>query len=302
MQSNRRSLSATIPRAIAMLTAASMVLGILVAAAASGAPTPTAVSNVAYDGFEAEFPAGVWTVADEDGTFDTDFWGLSTARASSGSTSLWSAAVGSRTDVTNLFTEGFESGAMPDGWSSGDADSYYGLDYWGPSNYKSNTGTYSLWSAQVGDNEDWGGCEKRCDEDGFTFPPNTDIRRYDSNTQALVSVDVDVSMYSYADLTYSFWMSTEEDYDFFYVFYSDASGPHLLDERTGASSGWEQGTTRIPKAALSVGFYFETDTYTTAEGVYVDDVSLDGTLLEDNADSGLYDDGMHRREPYRPQP
>lgn len=49
----------------------------------------------------------------------------------------------------NLMTEDFE-GIFPGNWSVGDLNSNYGEDYWGDTSYRSHSGSWSGWCAEVG--------------------------------------------------------------------------------------------------------------------------------------------------------
>lgn len=258
-------------------------------------PAPLAESVIVYDGFEGAFPGTAWTAADANATGGYDFWANSTARSSAGAKSLWAAGNGYRPQTDTLFFEDFESGALPAGWSAVDDDSANGVDTWGVSQYRVASGNYSVWTAQIGDNFDYDQCpEKDCD--GWTatlaVTNNTAIHRYDTFMNATLSRSVNLAGYEFATINFWYWQSSELNKDYFSVIYWDQSQWNFLNRQSGGSGSWQQASVNIPGSATKVGFAFESDGRTTAEGVYVDDVTFTATRYINNSLVSLYDDGM----------
>ncbi|MGB9623026.1 MAG: hypothetical protein ACPL07_04185, partial [Candidatus Bathyarchaeia archaeon] len=51
---------------------------------------------------------------------------------------------------STVFSEGFEGAFPGDNWLVGDANSNNSLDYWDDTSYRSHTGSWSGWCAQIG--------------------------------------------------------------------------------------------------------------------------------------------------------
>ena len=235
-------------------------------------------STLLSEGFEGSFPAGVWTVSDSNPAFGADQWSTTNYRSSTGARSAWAAGAGNRTEDVTAFTDDFESGGWD--WSSYDSQSSWGDDYWGLSDVQAHSGSYSFWNAQYGFNDN----ECYCD--------NTEYGEYDSGMETYLVRSVDLTGWATATLDFWYWMDTEPGYDYFYVAYFEAGEWNQVAKRDGNSGGWQQDSVDIPPTATEVGFYFYSDDYTLATGVYVDDVTLSGTTRVFNSASHLYDDGM----------
>ncbi|HEX9709170.1 MAG TPA: PKD domain-containing protein [Candidatus Thermoplasmatota archaeon] len=264
------------------------------AADPKAANTALAENVVAYEGFEGPFPAAGWDALDANGSEGDDFWGNSTARAVAGAQSAWAAGTGFRPETVLLLTEDFENASLPAGWTATDDDNAYGQDYWGPTQYRVHSGNYSIWSAQVGDNQAYDECQKKgCEEEmsALALPYNADIHQYDNFMNATVSRAVNLTGFEYATVEFWYWVSAESSVDSFFVIYWAQSQWHFLNP-VDASGGWQQGSVTIPKAATKFGFSFYSDGQNTMEGAYVDDVRLTATRHISNSVLGVYENGM----------
>ena len=141
------------PRSIAVPSAAGgstavlacvLVFGVLVGSARSGpeAPPldplgttedsrPMADLTVLYEDFEGTFP-GAWTVEDRDEWNGVDHWGSTAYRAFAGTSSAWSAAVGTQVLAPEtIWYEDFEGSFPGTNWTVWDSNPAGGDDHWG---------------------------------------------------------------------------------------------------------------------------------------------------------------------------
>ena len=216
------------------------------------------------DSFEGAFP-GAWSVGDNTLTYGEDYWGDTSYRYHGGFTSAWCAAIGGQNTQTLIFTDGFEGGWF---WTSGDWDPASGIDTWGIQTYD--------YLAHTGDNSVW------CSEIGEPLYENY----YDNNMKAYMYRTVDLS--SYDSATLSFWYAStgiEPGYDYLQVMYHPAgttwSEGSWIKIETAKYDGWNDWTlasVSIPNTANAIGFYFYSDDSFPDTGVFVDDVTLYGTL------------------------
>lgn len=177
---------------------------------------------------------------------------------------------------SEVFTSGFET--WPGSWSvSGPAST----PTWGQTSYRANAGTYSAYCAgssvvapgpYVNDMESW-----------------------------MVAGPFDLSSYELAALSFDAWLATESNWDWLWVGASTDGTNFDLIGWSGDSSGWasgleanladlyDDGTVDFTGASqVWIAFVFESDSDTTGEGAYVDNVSL--TADEETGDAYEPDD------------
>src|SRR5262245_48715561 len=129
MENTHRNASAS-SRIVLVAATGALLLAGLASSLTAATPTPAATSGqdvmVLYDGFEGPFPSYTWTTDDSDGGHGFDGWGNTTYRSVVGTQSVWSASLGGQTNTNQIYSEDFESGSLPGGWSAADSDSGYG--------------------------------------------------------------------------------------------------------------------------------------------------------------------------------
>jgi len=158
-------------------------------------------------------------------------------------------------NTTMIFSEDFD-GSWPGNWTVEDWNSYDGEDYWGQSDYRTYSGNFSAYCAEVSD---------------------VSGQYYDVNMEALMAKDVNLSAYDSATLSYKYWLSCEYYYDRLYVIYSnDGVWWYTMAGYTGNSYGWVSDSVEVPPTATKVGFLFDSDYMIIYEGAYIDDVVLTG--------------------------
>ncbi len=111
----------------------------------------TADTTLFTEGFEGAWP-GSWSIGDLDSNSGLDYWGDNPYSAHGGSWSGWCADTGVQTATTTILSETFE-GAFPGSATVGDWNSANGLDYWDDTSYRAHGGSWSGWSAQVGNKQ-----------------------------------------------------------------------------------------------------------------------------------------------------
>ena len=155
---------------------------------------------------------------------------------------------------TMVFSDDFEA-SWPGDWTYiEDVDSDSGEDYWGQSDDRAYSGSFSAYCAEVSD---------------------VTGQYYDNDMEAFVTRDVDLSAYDSAILSYAYWLECESCCDQLDVIYFDGLW-HALKSYAGSSDGWVLDSVDVPAAATQVGFLFISDYSVTYEGAYVDDVVLTG--------------------------
>lgn len=186
--------------------------------------------------------------------------------------SLAFVAPPARAGAAIVFSEDFEDGVIGAQWSATDATAASGLDYWGITDYRAHGGTYSAWSAQVG-NQSSG---------AFVGLNNSDpgVQYYDDNMDAELVILLQVSGYN--GLTLSFFTFTKTENgggDWIQVWIGAGSTVTLIyDNRGSTGQSWENVTAAVPTDIDRLIFRFHTDTANHAfEGAYIDDIVLVGT-------------------------
>ena len=155
---------------------------------------------------------------------------------------------------TMIFSEDFE-GSWPGDWIYvEDVDPDSGEDYWGQTDDRAYSGSFSVYCAEVSD---------------------VSGQYYDNDMEAFMARDVDLSAYDSATLSYKYYNDSEPGYDFLYVVYFDGLW-HALKSYSGSSGGWVSDSIGVPSTATQVGFLFHSDVSVTYEGAYIDDVVLTG--------------------------
>ncbi|OGS50616.1 MAG: hypothetical protein A3K65_08535 [Euryarchaeota archaeon RBG_16_68_12] len=169
-----------------------------------------------------------------------------------------------RAGTAIVFQDGFEDGVLGPRWNASDSDPASGLDYWGVSSFRSNAGTYSAWSAQVGTQSDTG-------------QNNTAVQQYDDDMQADLSIDLRVN--GFASLTLSFVYYTKAESgggDWIQAWY-EANGTQTIIFTTTGTARWDNASVAVPNDVERLIIRFHSDTANHGfEGAYVDDVVLTG--------------------------
>ncbi len=230
--------------------------------------------------FEGVLAGRGWTISDQNPASGLDFWAPSTARASTGNTSAWSAGSGDRFTVINIWQSDFENGTA--GWNFADRNTTdaQGLDYWGPTTYRAHNGTTSIWCAQNGLNQQ------------NSNTPNANIHMYDNNQNSTAVFNTSLAGYTNVQLEYWHWQNSENSWDNLYVAFFDGAWhwENQIFPNMGSAQGWQKHTYPIPSNAIQVGFMFTSDASVIYEGVYLDDVRLYATRVDQNRDIRMYDD------------
>src|SRR2546426_4096555 len=95
-----------------------------------------------------------------------------------------------------VFSEDFEAGTIGARWNSSDLNAASGLDFWGISTYRINTGNYSAWCAENGTQSDTG-------------QNNSAVHQYDDNMQADLVIDLRVNGFTSLVLSFYYYSKTE---------------------------------------------------------------------------------------------
>jgi len=165
-----------------------------------------------------------------------------------------------------VFSENFE-GAFPGSWNVFDGNTESGSDYWGVTSYRANSGSKSVWCAQVGDHSVRGA-------------PNKDVHCYDNNMIAFMSRGTwDASKWDMAWVRFYAWIETSgNDWIQLGATGTDGSSVKVIFIKSGSYKYWSQYDARIPedclKSKLRLDFVFSSDSSGYAEGVYIDDITL----------------------------
>ncbi|WP_455393266.1 OmpL47-type beta-barrel domain-containing protein, partial [[Eubacterium] cellulosolvens] len=122
---------------------------------------------------------------------------------------------------------------------------------------------------------------------------NSTSNEYDHDMMAYMYQPVNLSNYDVVNLTYDYWINSENLIDFLKIMYYYSGSWYFLTVHTGTSSGWRSNSVIIPNNAEHIGFQFESDNLTSGfEGAYIDNVNLTGTinlsLAEVRIDTGAW--------------
>ncbi|MFZ1289323.1 MAG: T9SS type A sorting domain-containing protein [Melioribacteraceae bacterium] len=117
--------------------------------------------------------------------------------------------------------------------------------------------------------------------------PTTDY----TNMQSTSATSVNIDLSSYQGAEFSFWAkySLEYAFDYIYVEISKNGGTSFvkLTEFTGVSSTWQKYTFNLGTFAgnsnVKIRFRFYSDQYVVADGIYIDDVEILGSTIDNSA-------------------
>ena len=98
--------------------------------------------------------------------------------------------------------------------------------------------------------------------------------QYENNANIYIIKDIDLRNYTSATLRFWVWQSTEQNYDFFKVYYYDGDW-HVIMSQSGDHTAWEEKSLNIPVSATKIAFQLTSDYSVTREGVYIDDVVIE---------------------------
>jgi hypothetical protein len=171
-----------------------------------------------------------------------------------------------------VFSEDFESGTLDPRFTITDTEPSSGTDYWGISDDRANGGTYSLWSAQVGNQS----------EGTFIGQNNSDpgVQLYDNDMQADVVVDLQVNGFDTLTLSFFYFIRTESGGGDWIQAWYVAGGvqTNIFDPRGSSGNAWDSVTLTVPNDIEQLIIRFHTDAANHGfEGAYVDDIVLTGT-------------------------
>ncbi len=179
--------------------------------------------------------------------------------------------------LDTVLVEGFE-GTFPSGlWNVFDGDgATNGEYYWAKRNYRKNTGTYSAWC--VG-----GGANGGSLSNGSNYPNNANSH--------MVYGPFDLSGTNWAGVTFSLWLNTESNLDYF-SFSASVDGSNFYGSAFSGSTGgsWiplSFSLKNIPtlgditnRSSVWISFSFISDGSVQYEGVYLDDIILQRGMLD----------------------
>jgi GH25 family lysozyme M1 (1,4-beta-N-acetylmuramidase) len=159
---------------------------------------------------------------------------------------------------TTIFSDGFE-GAFPGSWVVGN-DGGITTHKWGDNSAKKYTGGWSVFCADNGNNS-----------------ANT----YPNSLHTTMDQSVSLIGYNSATLTFRCYCNTEANYDKLTVnVKSGGTWSSPLRTLSGNSGGWQLYTVNLDAYAglsITLQLRFDSDSTTTGEGVWVDDVLVAGT-------------------------
>jgi len=162
-----------------------------------------------------------------------------------------------------LFSDGFENGTVPgSAWLATDLTSTCGLDYWGDETTAQGArvynGTKSCYCAQ-----------------------NSDVvgQKYDNYMDATLTMNANLNVSGYCAVKVMFWMWYQTANSSDYVALQYLSGSTWIEQQRwyGSSTNWVNPTFVFTGFTnFQIRFLFHSDSQTTAEGVYIDNVRIDG--------------------------
>lgn len=129
--------------------------------------------------------------------------------------------------------------------------------------------------------------------DDVCVTTNSTSNEYDHDMKAYMYHSVNLTGYEVVNLTYDYWINSENSFDSLKIMYYFNSVWYFVAEHTGSSSGWKSNSVIIPNTAEYIGFQFESNGLTSAfEGAYIDNIELTGTinlsLVEVRVDTGSW--------------
>ena len=164
-----------------------------------------------------------------------------------------------------VFSEDFESGTIGARWNSSDLNAASGLDFWGISTYRINTGNYSAWCAENGTQSDTG-------------QNNSAVHQYDDNMQADLVIDLRVNGFTSLVLSFYYYSKTENGGGDFLEAWYVAGGVSTMIFQNRGTANWASASVPVPNNVEQLVVRFTSDGANHGfEGAYVDDILLTGT-------------------------
>ncbi len=236
--------------------------------------------------FEGVFPDdNGWTVGNLTASYGEDYWGATSYKAHSGSKSGWCAQIGTKSESTLIFSEGFESGFGNgiNGWSVGDSNPSGTTAYWNDVSSAfggegAHSGNYKAYCAGIG----YGGTP--------TFPLYRDyMDAYMTRTVNLIGYDDAYVQFYYKMPSLEPWYMTAYDYGQLKVGTIELKRYDTVETSWTYSGAW---LTDYAGGVFDLTWNFHSDGSSTYEGWYVDDISIIGLNTEDNTALHQYDNYM----------
>ncbi|HKZ59620.1 MAG TPA: PKD domain-containing protein, partial [Candidatus Thermoplasmatota archaeon] len=107
---------------------------------------------------------------------------------------------------------------------------------------------------------------------------NSRLATYDSSQNSTMTRGVDVDAFASARVEYRYWFEPDSDNETLEAAYFVGGNWTYTDLHTGTSAGWRSSAFSIPLGAALIGFRFTSDGFGNAEGAYIDDVKVWGTV------------------------
>ena len=138
-----------------------------------------------------------------------------------------------RAGIAVILSENFESGTIGARWNASDVNPASGLDTWGISSARANTGNYSAWCAEVGRQSDTG-------------LNNTDVQQYDDDMQADLIVNLSVNGFTSLTLSFYYYSKTENGGGDFIEAWYVAGGVSTQIFQNRGTANWAFASTSVP--------------------------------------------------------
>ena len=166
-----------------------------------------------------------------------------------------------------IFSEDFESGMISSSWEVRDTNPLAGLDYWGISDYRANSGNFSAWCAEIG-TQSIGGQN------------NTAVHEYDDSMQADLIVNLSANGFTSLTLSFYYYSHTESGGGDWVQAWYEAGGTQfpIFNNTGGTGNKFDLASVAVPTDVERLIIRFHSDTANHGfEGAYVDDVVLTGS-------------------------
>src|SRR5436189_142601 len=166
-----------------------------------------------------------------------------------------------------IFSEDFESGMISSSWEVRDTNPLAGLDYWGISDYRANSGNFSAWCAEIG-TQSIGGQN------------NTVVHEYDDSMQADLIVNLSANGFTSLTLSFYYYSHTESGGGDWVQAWYEAGGAQfpIFNNTGGTGNKFDLASVAVPTDVERLIIRFHSDTANHGfEGAYVDDVVLTGS-------------------------
>jgi len=112
---------------------------------------------------------------------------------------------------------------------------------------------------------------------GYTTVQNTVSGLYDNEMEATLTRPVDVSPYETSRVDYRYWLDSEAGQDYLYFEYFTTAW-NVGATHDGNSGGWVSGSVAVPTNTTAIRFRFTSDDSGRAEGAFLDEISVVGTV------------------------